>query len=81
MKLEYGYTVEEQITGHARHGGIQIDVFPLLENAVNFYAGYSGALDLNSTPATLGLGDGYPLFMKPSCVILWTSAELCGDSR
>jgi hypothetical protein len=70
MKLGYGYTIEEQITGQARHGGIQVDVFPLLENAVSFCAEDRDTLDLHSTPATLGLHSGDVLFMKPSYVIL-----------
>ncbi len=29
MPLEEGYTAEEQLTGEARHGGVQISVFPI----------------------------------------------------
>jgi hypothetical protein len=36
MPLGQGYTVEEQMTGQAKQGGIQIDVFPTLKASVSF---------------------------------------------
>jgi len=36
MPLGQGYSIEEQVTGQAHRGGIQIDVFPLLDESVTF---------------------------------------------
>jgi len=36
MPLGQGYTIEEQMMGQAHQGGIQIDVFPLLDHSVCF---------------------------------------------
>jgi hypothetical protein len=62
MKMGHGYTIEEQITGQARHGGIQIDVFPLLDDQVTFSKDGGGS-DLRSTPAQLGWASGDVAFM------------------
>ncbi|KAF7986960.1 hypothetical protein HWV62_3 [Athelia sp. TMB] len=69
MPLGRGYTVEEQITSEAKHGGIQVDVYPLLEDSVAFF-GESGTkskrrqLDLLKTPNQLQLAEGNCVHMK-----------------
>ncbi|KAF8838426.1 hypothetical protein BDN67DRAFT_1013094 [Paxillus ammoniavirescens] len=55
-----GYTVEEQVTGKAEHGGLQFDIFPvrdtkftvLQDNKTDFF------LDKTKTPAELSLAAG-----------------------
>ena len=55
MKLGHGYTVEEQMTGRAVHGGIQIDIYPSLQNAIACESGPGVKLDITQSPRELGL--------------------------
>jgi hypothetical protein len=45
MPLGHGYTVEEQMTGRAVHGGIQIDVYPTLRDAIACKSEFDMKLD------------------------------------
>jgi hypothetical protein len=60
MPLGHGYTIEEQLTGQANQGGIQIDVFPLLSASVRFYTETSLEKDLPlfCSPRDLGISVG-----------------------
>jgi hypothetical protein len=72
MPLGHGYTIEEQVTGQgtgqgtgqANQGGIQIDVFPSLEESVRFRTGLQESdsdgndLSLLHTPKDLGVHVG-----------------------
>ena len=55
MQLGHGYTVEEQMTGHAVHGGIQIDIYPSLKGAVVCESETGMKLDITRSPQELGL--------------------------
>jgi hypothetical protein len=55
MRLGQGYTVEEQMTGRAVHGGIQIDVYPSLKNAIACESESGTKLDIARSPRELGL--------------------------
>ena len=55
MPLGHGYTVEEQMTGHAVHGGIQIDIYPSLRTAIACESGSGVKLDITRSPRELGL--------------------------
>lgn len=76
MPLGHGYTIEEQITGEARHGGIQVDVFPHLGDLVTFVDASENnsedrtALDLGMTPSQLGLSEGQQIVMDIRYVFL-----------
>jgi hypothetical protein len=69
MPLGDGYTIEEQMTGHAKQGGIQIDVFPSLEESVRFRTGLQefdsdgNDLSLLHTPKYLSLLVGSQIVM------------------
>lgn len=60
MPLGKGYTVEEQMTGQAQIGGLQVDVFPSFNLAVKFrkqpedHGGITN-LDLTKSPQELGI--------------------------
>jgi hypothetical protein len=61
MPLGHDYTVEEQVTGQANQGGIQIDVFPLLAASVRFRTEqeeekYSSGIDLSLLHSPQGSG-------------------------
>jgi ubiquitin len=75
MPLGHGYTIEEQITGEAKQGGIQIDVYPLLASAVEFTDESGKTIDMNMSPAELGIsflqGERITMHMKLNpCVVL-----------
>lgn len=53
MPLGHGYTIEEQLTGETREGGIQIDVYPLLESSVRFSCETCHRLDISKSPKQL----------------------------
>ena len=72
MPLGRGYTIEEQLTGQAKHGGIQIDVFPSFNSAVTFTNGTGPALDLTLSPLELGIASGTRLNMQVKCVPILT---------
>jgi hypothetical protein len=55
MPLGHGYTVEEQMTGRAVHGGIQIDVYPSLRDAIACETESGLKLDITRSPRELGL--------------------------
>lgn len=52
MHLGDGYTIEEQMTGHAKQGGIQIDVFPSLNESVRFRTELQGSIWKRSLTAS-----------------------------
>jgi hypothetical protein len=63
MPLGQGYTVEEQITGKAEHGGLQIDVFPKRETPPGSFKvtgsnGYERFFPVHMTPADLSVPTG-----------------------
>jgi len=55
MQLGHGYTVEEQMTGRAVHGGIQIDIYPSLRKAIACESESGVELDITQSPRELGL--------------------------
>lgn len=59
MPLGKGYTVEEQMTGHAKIGGFQVDVFPSYNSVVKFRRKpgdvWSTDLSLTKSPQELGM--------------------------
>jgi len=69
MPLGEGYTAEEQLTGAAEHGGLQIEVFPMkpdvyariqpeLESTLYAGAGPLGTVQLASADLDMGLAPG-----------------------
>lgn len=67
MPLGQGYTVEEQLTGEATHGGIQFDLFERLNDQVDFSVQYmkmSDGLEKLKTPGELKLAEGVAITMK-----------------
>ena len=69
MKLGHGYTVEEQMTGRAIHGGIQIDIYPSLWNAIACESESGVQLDISRSPRGLGLLPSVNLRMTVSWVL------------
>jgi len=70
MPLGQGYTVEEQTTGKAEHGGLQIDVFPLRETPSGCFKGTgSTGYEVHMTPAELSVPTGdqiqFELYVLP----------------
>ncbi|KIM75941.1 hypothetical protein PILCRDRAFT_826774 [Piloderma croceum F 1598] len=63
MPLGHGYTIEEQITGQAKQGGIQIDVFPHLNSCVTFRSDLGLALNITSSPLDLRIANGQRIDM------------------
>jgi len=63
MPLGQGYTIEEQITGEAKQGGIQIDVYPLLASAVEFKVASKNCRDISMAPRELGIVKGERISM------------------
>jgi hypothetical protein len=63
MPLGQGYTVEEQITGKAEHGGLQFNIFlkpelpPGSFNGIGT-TGYEGSFAIHMTPEELSVLDG-----------------------
>ncbi|KAI5476934.1 hypothetical protein MNV49_007035 [Pseudohyphozyma bogoriensis] len=56
MPLGKGYTVEEQLTGEAKVGGLQFDIFEPFDTSVSFFdANGQEITDLHKTPKELGL--------------------------
>jgi hypothetical protein len=55
MPLGHGYTVEEQMTSRAVHGGIQIDIYPTLKDAIACKSESGMELDITRSPRELGL--------------------------
>jgi hypothetical protein len=70
MPLGQGYTIEEQLTGQTKHGGIQIDVFPTFNSAVTFTDGNGPPLDLTLSPLELGIASGNLINMQVKCVAI-----------
>lgn len=58
MPLGHGYTIEEQMTGEAKEGGIQIDVFPTLSTSVQFMDAKGMEQDMGKTPRELCIVEG-----------------------
>jgi hypothetical protein len=69
MQLGHGYTVEEQMTGRAVHGGIQIDIYPSLQNAIACESESGVKLDIVRSPRELGLPPSTNLRMTVSWVL------------
>ena len=69
MPLGHGYTVEEQMTGRAVHGGIQIDIYPSLRNAIACKSESGVELDITRSPRELGLLPSANLRMTVPCVL------------
>ena len=63
MPLGHGYTIEEQITGQAKQGGIQIDVYPLLASAVEFKNEIGSGIDIRMCPRKLRISEGRQISM------------------
>jgi len=63
MPLGHGYTIEEQITSQAKQGGIQIDVYPLLESAVKFKDEIGSGIDIRMCPCELRISSGRQISM------------------
>ena len=63
MPLGHGYTIEEQITGQAKQGGIQIDVYPLLASAVEFKDEIGSSKDIRMCPRELQISEGRQISM------------------
>jgi hypothetical protein len=75
MPLGKGYTVEEQLTGKAEVGGIQLDVFERLDGAVEVVL--EDAEDLFKTPAELKLQG--QLKLRHMCVVCSVLREVFGS--
>jgi hypothetical protein len=63
MPLGQGYTVEEQVTGKADHGGLQFDIFPVRDTPPGSFegvgaSGYPQSFPFHKTPAELSVPDG-----------------------
>ncbi|TFK29558.1 hypothetical protein FA15DRAFT_610192 [Coprinopsis marcescibilis] len=69
-ELHKGYTVEEQVTGKAKVGGIQFDIYPRRTTPSGQFKVNSGdtqAKSVVSTPAELGLAVGSTIsYFRPS---------------
>mgnify|MGYP001585219659 CR=1 FL=1 len=73
MPLGKGYSVEEQLTGQAKVGGIQFDLFDRRYPVFDFFSSSTRldapkgtpVHDVHRTPATLNLQG--PLIMRPRC--------------
>jgi hypothetical protein len=63
MPLGHGYTIEEQITGQAKQGGIQIDVYPLLASSVEFKDEIGSGIDIRMCPRELRISEGRQISM------------------
>lgn len=63
MPLGHGYTIEEQITGQAKQGSIQIDVYPLLESSVEFRHENGNSVDISLSPTELEIVKGKRISM------------------
>jgi hypothetical protein len=63
MPLGHGYTIEEQITGQAKQGGIQIDVYPLLASSVEFKDEIGSSKDIRMCPRELQISEGRKISM------------------
>ncbi|KAH8802011.1 hypothetical protein DL96DRAFT_1475918, partial [Flagelloscypha sp. PMI_526] len=69
MKLGHRYTIEEQLSNTA-NGGIQVDVFPSLEEVVVFEChGYQ--LPLDKSPQDLNINRGETISMTSKFVLFW----------
>src|ERR1700734_3110681 len=67
MPLGQGYTIEEQLTGQAKQGGIQIDVFSAFSSSVTFFNDRGLPLDLTLSPQQLGIVSGKYIDMHIKC--------------
>lgn len=75
MPLGHGYTIEEQLTGEAKHGGIQVDVYPRFQESVTFIEkSKSKQLDLFKTPAQLRLAQGHCINMNLNYACIYADA-------
>lgn len=83
MSLGEGYTVEEQVTGKAEHGGFQFDVFPRRSEPPGHFFHCpqvtgsmvkQGELEHHATPEELGLpvGTHLEMFVPASLRLVWT---------
>lgn len=63
MKLGHGYTIEEQLTGRAVYGGIQVDVYPSLRDDVICKSETGIILDITKSPRELGLSPSTKITM------------------
>ena len=70
MRLGHGYTVEEQMTGRAVHGGIQIDIYPSLKDAITCESETGMELDITRSPQELGLLPDVNVRMTTSWVLI-----------
>lgn len=71
MPLGKGYTVEEQLTGQTKVGGIRLDVFDRLNASVLFFDSdfqEIGGHDIYKSPEELGLRG--VVHMQLMCVVL-----------
>jgi len=68
MPLGHGYTIEEQMTGQAKIGGIQFDVFPSFNSVVGFYSRHptmgKAGYDMSLSPSQLGIYAGESIEMN-----------------
>jgi hypothetical protein len=63
MPLSHGYTIKEQITGQAKQGRIQIEVYPLLASAVEFKDEIGSSVDIRMCPHELWISEGRQISM------------------
>jgi hypothetical protein len=91
--LGQGYTVEEQITGNAKNGGFQFDIFPprTKPRGTFFLDDPKVALDVTMTPAELNISAGgkvgltryalQHLLRFEAYEHIWRHTSLPGDCR
>ena len=60
MPLGEGYTVEEQLTGEAEHGGVQIAVYPMKRSVYKEKFGFPEASRIEQPSAPLACGENLP---------------------
>ena len=69
MPLGKGYTVEEQVTGKADHGGLQFDIFPTRDTPPGSFTSiasrYAQSFPFHMTPAELAVPDGAQIHFIP----------------
>ena len=64
MPLGQGYTVEEQVTGKADHGGLQFDIFSTRDTPPGSFrgivdsSGLAVSFPIHMTPAELSVSNG-----------------------
>jgi hypothetical protein len=70
MPFGQGYTVEEQVTGKAEHGGLQFDIFPLRPTPPGTFkgigpSGHEQSFLFHMTPEELSIPDGAQICFYP----------------